>query len=311
MEIATCNISFSINYTSTTPVTGATASYRIKGSADPYTVHPVIPVPSSGSLVTLPEIQKSGEYELVIELTASGVVTKKTSSFKIGNCSDSVCKEPTINKVEVRENGQIVMDYTVDTANLATPEYQIATDIGFKNIIHFKVDFDYSPQEYVYMDGGNIPDNTPLYIRARSHCESPSGVSGWSNVVRFSSKVWAVKKAPYTFDDVFCVSGKYRDPIDEVNLGASICWSEGPLHKTVNLTTLVPQVGTGIYLSNGITPAIPGNLAGFETGGASVGFNDQGIRWIRFSGYNEYTIYDVDPSTGIIKGIATSYSCKM
>lgn len=311
MAIATCNISFNINYTSSTPVTAATALYRIKGSSDPYTVYPINPVPSVGSPVTLPAINTLGEYELVVELTASGVVNRAMSFFRIGNCSDSVCKEPTINKVEVQENGQIVMNYAIDTANLDTPEYQIATDVSFKNIIHFKVDFDYQPQEYVYMDGGNIPDNTELYIRARSHCKSPSDVSVWSNVVRFQSKVWTVKKALYTFTDVFCVSGKFGNPTDDSSLGASICWSEGPLQKTVTLTTPVPQVGAGIYLSNGTNPAIPGNLLSFETGGASTGFNDQGIKWIRFAGYNESTIYDVNPSTGIIRGISSSFSCKL
>lgn len=161
------------------------------------------------------------------------------------------------------------------------------------------------------MDGGNIPDNTQLFIRARKHCSSPSGVSVWSNVFRFQSKVWAAKKAPYTFTDVFCVSGKYANPIDDGSLGASICWSEGPLHKTVNLTTPVPQVGTGIYLSNGSTAAVPGNLASFETGGASTGFNSLGIRWIRFAGYNQNAIYDVNPSTGIIRGISASFGCKI
>jgi len=309
MAIATCNISFNINYTSSVPVTVVTAYYKIKGSADPYTVHSVNPVPSSGSLVTLPEIQTPGEYELVIELTASGVVTRKTSFFRIGNCSGSVCKEPTINKVDVLDDGQIVMDYTVDTTNLATPEYQIATDIGFKNIIHFKVDFDYSPQEYVYMDGGNIPENTVLYIRARSHCESPSGVSVWSNVIRFQSKRWIAKKAPYAFDDAFCVSGKFKSPTNSNEVGASICWTEGPLQKAINLTTSVPQVGSYIYLSDGITPATPANLGSFETGAASSGFKDMGIKWIRFESYNRSKIYDVNPSTGLITGVSTSFNC--
>lgn len=309
MAIATCKISFNINYTSSQPITAATASYKIKGSADPYTVVPISPVPLNGGLVILPEINTPEEYDLSVELTASGAVTRKMSSFKIGNCNDSGCKEPIINKVEVRENGQIVMDYTLDTTNLSTPEYQIATDIGFKNIVHFRVDFDYTPQENVFMGGGNIPDNTQLFIRARKHCLSPSGVSAWSNVFQFPSKTWVTKKAPYTFTDAFCVPGRFKNPTDSSEVGASICWLEGALKKTISLTTSVPQVGSYIYLSDGNTPAIPENLGSFETGGASSGFKDTGIKWIRFGSYTENRIYDVNPATGLITKVSTSFNC--
>lgn len=309
MAIATCNISFEVHYTSSVPITGAVASYKIKDSADPYTVFNITPVPSNVGLVILPAIIKSGEYELVVELTASGVVTRKVSSFKIGNCGTSVCETPAIKNVEVRENGQIVMDYMVDDTNLDTPEYQIATDPDFNDVIHFRVDFDYTPLENVYMDGGNIPENTSLYIRARKHCLSPAGISDWSNVFQFESKRWVVKKAPYTFADAFCVSAKFKDPTNSNESGASICWSEGVLKKTISLTTPFPQEGSYIYLSDGITPAIPANLGSFDTGVASSGFKDRGIRWVRFGSYNGSKIYNVDPSSGLITSISTSYNC--
>jgi len=309
MAIATCNISFNINYTSSAPLTAATALYRKKGSTDPYTVYPISPVPASGSLVTLPEIQASGEYELIVELTASGIVTRKADSFKIGDCGTSNCEIPAIKNVQVLESGQIIIDYAVSTTNLSTPEYQIATDPAFKNIIHFRVGFNYEPLENVFMDGGNIPENTTLYIRARKHCSSPSGVSGWSNVFEFVSKIWNVKRAPYAFTDAFCVSGNFTNPTDTRELNASICWDEGQLQKSINLTTSVPQVGAYIYLSDGITPAIPANLQSFETGGANIGFKDKGIRWIRFRNYNGNRIYDVEPSTGLITRISATFNC--
>lgn len=309
MAIATYNISFNINYTSSAPVTAATALYRKKGSADPYTAYVINPIPASGSLVTLPEILASGEYELIVELTASGVVTRKADSFKIGDCGTSSCEIPKIKNVQVLESGQIVIDYAVSITNLSTPEYQIATDPTFKNVIHFRVGFNYEPLENVFMDGGNIPENTTLYVRARKHCASPSGVSGWSNAFEFVSKTWNVKRAPYKFTDAFCVSGNFTNPTDTRELNASICWDEGPLQKTINLTTSVPQVGAYIYLSDGITPAIPANLQSFETGGASIGFKDKGIKWIRFRNYNGSRIYDVEPSTGLITRISATFNC--
>ncbi|SMP13267.1 hypothetical protein [Chryseobacterium profundimaris] len=309
MAIATCNISFNINYTSSVPITAATASYRIKGSSDPYEVYVITPVPASGSLVTLPEILESGEYELLVELTASGAVTTKADSFKIGDCRTSTCEIPEIKDVQVQESGQIVIDYIVNTTNLSTPEYQISTDPGFKNVIHFRVDFDYVPLENVFMDGGNIPENQTLYIRARKHCASPSGVSGWSNVFDFVSGTRIVKRAPYTFTEAFCVSGNFKDPTNSAELGTSICWDEGTLQKTINLTTPVPQVGAYIYLNDGITPAVPANLQSFETGGANIGFKDKGIKWVRFRNYNGNRIYDVEPSTGLITRVSATFNC--
>ncbi|WP_299179742.1 hypothetical protein [uncultured Chryseobacterium sp.] len=308
MAIEQCNISFNINYTSSHPVTSATASYRIKGSGDPYTVYTINPVPASGGLVTLPAILANGEYELIVEVAASGVVDVEKSSFKIGDCGDSVCAVPFIKTVTVQENGQIVMDYVVDTENLETPEYQIAKDPGFKEIVHFKVGYDYTPTENVYMRGGNIPNDTLLYIRARKHCLSPYGVSDWSNVMEFRSGRWISVKAPYVFEDAYCVSGKYKNPVDSNEVGASICWSEGTLRKTINLTTPIPQEGSLIYLSDGNTPAIPENLGSFDTDGASSGFKEMGIKWVRFGSYEDGRIFNVEPSTGLIRDFS-SFNC--
>lgn len=299
---AKCNISFRINYTSSIPISGATASYKIKGSANQYTKHIINPVPISGGLVTLPGIQASGEYDFIVELTANGVTTNQTGSFKVENCSPSFCEIPVINKISLESNGQIVLDYSVNTTNLSTPEYQIATDVDFKNIIHFKVGFDFHPIEYIEMNNGNIPDDTTLYLRARKHC-SPSGVSDWSNVVEFRSGKWAVQRAPYTFD-AYCVSGKFEDP---VTTEAQICLTGGTLLKKINLNTVTPQVGSFIYLSDGVTLALPPNLNSFDTGGASSGYNDFGIKWIRFANDNEYKIYDVEKTGQIIN--ISSYNC--
>ncbi|RZJ47297.1 MAG: hypothetical protein EOO19_09530 [Chryseobacterium sp.] len=99
MAAAKCNISFDINYTSSIPITSATASYKISGSSDPDTNFSIpLAVPYSGSSfsVILPDIQTIGNYDLTVTLTtADGVVTKnEANAFKIGNCSGN--KPPTV-----------------------------------------------------------------------------------------------------------------------------------------------------------------------------------------------------------------------
>lgn len=310
MAVAKCNISFKVDYTSSASITSATVSYKIISSADPFTVFSVDPsLIMSNSLIALPDIPVSGEYVLVVELQASdGGVARYETSFQIGKCDDSSCKTPFIHSIEIAENGQIVMNYEVDTDNLTTPEYQIATDADFKNIIHLKVDFGYNPVENINMNDGNVPNDTTLYIRARKHC-SPSGVSEWSKVVMFRSGMWVVVRAPYAFGDAYAVSGRFKDPTNWEELGTSICQVGGVLMKTINLTTSFPQAGSYIYLSDGVTPATPANLITFDTSGASMGFRETGIKWIRFESYNGSRIYDVDSSTGLITGISASFDC--
>lgn len=311
-----CNVSFQIYYSTSISTTGATAllKYRIRGSAGSYTQHDITSVPVSGGTVSIPDIQASGEYEYILDLSANGVSDTHAGTFTVGKCSSPACAIPDIKRVYLGENDQITMEYSVDNTNLLTPEYQIATDSGFTNIIHFKAGFKYEPIEYIDMTGGNIPDGTLLYMRVRKHC-APSGVSSWSNVVGFRSGKWSVVKAPYTFKDAYCVSGAFEDPTNVAEFKTSICWSaRNPFIKTINLTTAKPQVMESyIYLSDGITPAIPENLSVFDTdagtGGPNIGFRDRGIRWIRFESQNQYQIYEVEPSTGLITGISTRFNC--
>ena len=308
MATAECKISFGIDYTSSVPVTNtaATVSYGIQGSGNPTVISNIDP----NSVVELPVIQTPGDYDLTVELSAGGVLATKTDSFTIGNCSSLSCKEQHINEIEIKNNGQIVMDYFVDPADLATPEYQIATDRYFNNIIQMKIDFDYTPIENVFMNNGNYTYSRELYIRVRKHCffksVGISGVSGWSNVVNFTSGRWSMQKAPYTFD-AYCVSGKFEDP---VYTDAKICLTGSTLLKTINLNTVTPQVGSFIYLTDGATPALPPYLSSFDTGGASVGFNENGIRWVRFANDNENKIYEVEKNGRII-GVSSMYHCEV
>ncbi|MCA6067900.1 hypothetical protein JI747_011965 [Chryseobacterium sp. RG1] len=304
MATAKCNISFRIDYTSSVPINSGILYYRVKNTTGSYTEFGIISVPSSGGLINIAGFQGSGEYDFIVKLITDKGTVEKVGTFTVGVCSPPVCEIPSIKKLYWETDDQLVMEYSVDANNLETPEYQIATDPHFENIIYFKVGFDYNPIEYINLSDLNIPDGTALYIRARKHCE-PSGVSDWSNVVDFK---WVnPAKAPYIFK-AYCVSGLYEVPTNIAEFKASICWTEG-LIKTVNLDTIEPGTGSFIYLNDGITPAIPGNLSDFDIpGGASSGFNDRGIAWIRFEEFKPSSIFNVDPETGRI-GEISRYSC--
>lgn len=126
MATSKCNITFEIDYTSSTPIKGATASYRISGSKNPYTVHVIDPVPVSGSVVTLPPIETPGNYDLIVTLkTNEGLSVNKESFFKIGNCIDSRTrtifwnhatftngKEGTVLNFLAEKNGVLMVDNT-------------------------------------------------------------------------------------------------------------------------------------------------------------------------------------------------------
>lgn len=315
MATAACKISFKIKYTSSLPITKATAFYKIKNSSSftKYNIPAPIPV-SDVTLVELPQIQTPGEYDLIVELGVNGVTASQTSSFQIGKCNPVVCNVPSIKNVYLGENDQIIMDYSLDATNFYAVQYQIATDSDFKNIVQLKVIManDYNPIQYIEMNDGTIKNNTQLYIRVRKYCSS-SEVSDWSDIEGFTSGTWVNQKLLYPFD-AYCVSDKFNgfDPTDIREFKASICITDNnPLMKKVNLTTSIPQQGNFIY-TNGLNPerpAIPGSLASFDDaqGGVSTGFNQAGIRWIRFEN-NPALIYNVDPKTGEITGIS-GYKC--
>ncbi|MFL9833755.1 hypothetical protein [Chryseobacterium terrae] len=307
MATTKCNVSFQIRYTSSIPSTGATAllKYRIKNSGSSYAQYAITSVPNNGGTINIPGFQASGEYEYILDVTANGVTDQQTGFFQVGECSPPFCEVPTIKNLYLENNYQLVMDYLVDENNLETPEYQIATDAGFTKIIHFKVGFTYEQIEHIDMSGGNIPETTSLYFRARKHC-IPAGISDWSDVKTIRSG----KRNSYVFEDAYCVSDAFKSPTDSEAMGASICWTDrNPFLKALRLSTPVPQTGSFIYLIDDVDPAkpaIPGNLQSFDQGGTpNIGFNERGIRWIRFGNHNPEIIYNVDPKTGQILEISS------
>lgn len=299
MAMATekCNVSFQIRYTSSIPATDATAvlKYRIKDSLGSYTQQTITSVPASGGSISVSNVQASDDYEYILDLTANGIKATKTGFFQVGKCSPPYCEIPDIKRVYLGEEDRIIMEYPVDETDLYAIEYQIAKDDNFTNIVHVRIVMksDYKPLEYIEMNDGTIDGETTYYIRARRHC-SKSVVSAWSNIVEFKSGKWNTRKIL----EAYCLSGN-------LDLDKKIICQRGTIwKKEVILNTPDPQIGSLIYLKDGITPATIGNLTEFESDNP-VGFNDHGIRWIRFENFERDTIYNVEPRTGKIDGISS------
>jgi hypothetical protein len=97
------------------------------------------------------------------------------------------------------------------------------------------------------------------------------------------------------------VSANYSAPIPPATGFSSICFTGTTFTKSVQLNTPVPQIGSQIMI-NGV------NATAVWTNSQWGVDYSSGIRWIRFFAHNTLTIYDVNPSTGIITGIS-SYNC--
>ncbi|MGG7550881.1 hypothetical protein ACQ7CX_09715 [Chryseobacterium arthrosphaerae] len=285
-----CNISFKIDYTSSSAIDSATAYYNIPGNSP---MEYPIPSPESNKLVKLPVIQVPGTYDLNVKLFLGNISAERKSSFKIGMCAS--CEKPSISNVLVEDDGQVVLLYKLDDySNLVTVEYQIAKDSNFQDIIYSKKGVKYSWPEKIDMNKAQIPIGD-FYIRVRKYCaaEIETGVSDWSDVAQFTTKEWIIQKPV----QAFCLPGKY-DGENEM-----ICQRDESWKRWVILSTPEPKIGSQIYLKDAITLAVPGNLEEFDID-PFVGFNKYGIRWIRFPDFNMSTVYGVNPKTGII--IATA-----
>ncbi|NIF06629.1 hypothetical protein F3J23_14360 [Chryseobacterium sp. Tr-659] len=122
MAASNCNISFELDYASSTPITEAIASYKISGSTDPYEVYVIDPVPASGSTVVLPSIETPGKYDLMVTLHSKGATTNKKSFFHIGECPTRTIfwnhsvfirdKLDTVVNFSIKKNGVIIVDTT-------------------------------------------------------------------------------------------------------------------------------------------------------------------------------------------------------
>lgn len=218
------------------------------------------------------------------------------------------CVAPTINIVSLNAQGHLVINYSLNTTNLGSPEYQISVDENFNNIVNSKIGFPYVQEEITTLLATGYSN---LYIRVRKHCIQGNVTvpSAWSTVYHWINTTQQVS-APYEFNPVAVIPADYTTPIDTNNY--TICSIGNQFTKGLKIDTITPQVGTKLYLTDGITPATPGNLSSFNVQGI-VDFNTNGIKWVRFIyGANNsdlYTkIWEVNPVTGVIVSLS-SYTC--
>ena len=226
----------------------------------------------------------------------------------------STCDVPVINSVTVdNASGKLLLDYSVTTSNLATPEYQVSLNNNFTAIIDSNVGYSYTQQKILH----NISASsyTSLYIRVRKHCTKAGGTapSNWSTTFHWINQN---QSSPgYDFNPVNCIPGDYQTPSYYNPQGTnnySICTTGNQFTKNLKIDTATPQAGTQLLLMDGVTKAIPGNLSSFDgtNGGNGTNFNLYGIRWVRFiNGAYAYKVYDVESSTGKIIGESQTFNC--
>ena len=234
----------------------------------------------------------------------------------------ATCDTPVLNSISTNANTALtVLKFTMQNTSPVGIEYQVATDSSFTNIILTGVITTINTPA----GGGysiDIPFNaTPYepyttYVRIRKKCTN-TNVSSWSIplTITSGSASWGsgVGVAPYSFNPVAVVPANYSAPIVNDPQGAnnySICLTGNQFTANVKIDTATPQVGTQIFLNDGITKAKPGNIPS-DFCGVAGDCNTSGIRWIRFTSSTPGIlgmVWNVEPSTGKIVSLS-NYSC--
>lgn len=235
----------------------------------------------------------------------------------------ATCDTPYLNSVVPSGNTSLtILGFKMQNTSPIGIEYEVSTDSSFTNIILTGVITTINTPA----GGGysiDIPFNaTPYeayttYVRIRKKCTN-TNISSWSAplTITSGSASWGsgVGVAPYNFNPVSVVPGNYVAPIlDEPEGGNnySICMTGNGFTANVKIDTEFPQVGTQIFLNNGVSKAIPGNIPS-DYCGVAGDLNTSGIKWIRFTSSNPSIankIWDVNPSTGKIIGESTIFNC--
>ena len=235
----------------------------------------------------------------------------------------ATCDIPVLTSITTNANTELtVLQFTMQNTSPVGIEYEVSTDSSFTNIILTGVVTTINTPA----GGGysiDIPFNaTPYepyttYVRIRKKCTN-TNVSNWSipSTITRGSSSWGsgVGVAPYSFNPVVVIPGNYTTPILNDPQGSnnySICMTGTSYTANVKIDTATPQVGTQIYLKDGITKAKPGSIPN-DYCGVGGDLHTSGIKWIRFTSSNPAItnkVWDVNPSTGKIIGESTTYKC--
>ena len=235
----------------------------------------------------------------------------------------ATCDTPLLTSVVTSANTSLTtLGFTMQNTYPVGIEYEVATDSSFTNIIltgvittintpaggGYSIDIPFNATPYV-------PYTT--YVRIRKKC-TDTDVSSWSIplTITSGSASWGsgVGVAPYSFNPVAVIPANYSTPVVNDPQGTnnySICSTGNKFTANVKIDTETPQVGTQIFLNDGVTKAIPGNIPN-DYCGVAGDLHTSGIKWIRFTSSNPSIadkIWDVNPSTGKIIGKSTAYNC--
>lgn len=235
----------------------------------------------------------------------------------------ATCDIPYLSSIVPSGNTPLtILGFTMQNTSPIGIEYQVSTDSSFTNIIltgvitsidtpaggGYSIDIPFNATPYV-------PYTT--YVRIRKKCTA-TNVSSWSAPLTITSgnASWdsGVGVAPYNFNPVAVVPGNYTTPILNEPGGSnnySICITGHGFTAYVRIDTEFPQAGTQIFLDDGVTKAKPGSIPN-DYCGVAGDLNTSGIKWIRFTSTDSSIagkIWDVNPSTGIIIGVSTTYNC--
>ena len=234
----------------------------------------------------------------------------------------ATCDTPYLNSVGTSGGTPLtILGFTMQNTSPVGIEYEVSTDSSFTNIILTGVITSIDTPA----GGGysiDIPFNaTPYepyttYVRIRKKCTN-TNVSGWSIplTITSGSASWGsgVGVAPYSFNPVVLIPANYTTPIlndPQGNNNYSICMTGNSFTALLKIDTATPQVGTQIFLNDGITKAIPGNIPN-DYCGVGEDLHTSGIRWIRFTSSTPGIlgmVWNVEPSTGKIVSLS-NYSC--
>lgn len=234
----------------------------------------------------------------------------------------ATCDTPVLTSIATSENTALtILGFTMQNTSPVGIEYEVSTDSSFTNIILTGVITSIDTP----VGGGysiDIPFNaTPYepyttYVRIRKKCTN-TNVSGWSIplTITSGSASWGsgVGVAPYSFNPVAVIPANYSTPVVNDPQGTnnySICSTGNQFTANVKIDTETPQVGTQIFLNDGVTKAIPGNIPS-DFCGVAGDCNTSGIRWIRFTSSTPGIlgmVWNVEPSTGKIVSLS-NYNC--
>ena len=234
----------------------------------------------------------------------------------------ATCDIPVLTSVVTSANTSLtILGFTMQNTNPVGIEYEVATDSSFTNIIltgtitnintpaggGYSIDIPFNATPY---------DSYTTYVRIRKKCTN-TNVSSWSSWLKITtgSSSWnsGVGVAPYSFNPVVVIPGNYATPVLNDPQGSnnySICMTGNSYTTLLKIDTATPQVGTQIFLNDGITKAIPGNIPN-DAWGVAGECNVSGIRWIRFTSNTPGIlgmVWNVEPTTGKIVSLS-NYSC--